>query len=299
MTRETTPDRLTRLSETLWVKSSQAMAYNCGAFISAGSAALIDPGLRPEGLALLTGLLAEQGAALERIIITHSHWDHILGPELLPPAPIVAHAAYAPTIEQNREGTLRMIARWDAHFKVERDRPFAPPLPDETAEDGHELRVGDLTLRLIHVPGHAADQIAIYEPASATLWAADILSDIEIPFVSHSLAAYEASLERLAGLEIRALVPGHGAATTDPAEIAARLAVDRAYLAELRARTQAVVDAGGGVEAALAACAEMTFKHPAANSFQHRLNVESAYIELGGAADPDKVGWAQKGLIDE
>lgn len=29
-----------------------------------------------------------------------------------------------------------------------------------------------------------------------------------------------------------------------------------------------------------------------------RLNVESAFIELGGAADPRRVGWAQEGLDD-
>lgn len=293
------PDTLARLTDTLWVKRSQSMAYNCGAFISAGRAALIDPGLRPEGVALLLGLLAEQGAALERIIITHSHWDHILGPELLPPAPIVAHAAYQDTLGRHAEGTLAMIARWDAHHTVERARPFALPAPDEAAADGHELALGALTLRLIHVPGHAADQIAVYEPRSAALWAADILSDLEIPFVSDSLPAYEATLERLAGLEIRTLVPGHGAPTGDPAAIAARIADDRAYLAGLRERVQAVVTAGGPVEAALAACADMAFRHPEQNAGPHKLNVESVYIELGGAADPDVVGWAQKGLIDE
>lgn len=299
MNAEPAPDTLTRLTDALWVKRSRSMAYNCGAFISAGSAALIDPGLRPEGAALLLGLLAEQGAALERIIITHSHWDHILGPELLPATPITAHAAYRPTLERNRAGTLRMVARWDAHHKVERAAPFAPPMPDESAADGHELTLGELTLRLIHVPGHAADQVAIYEPRSAALWAADILSDLEIPFVSHSLAAYEATLARLAGLAIRTLVPGHGAPTGDAAAIAGRIADDRAYLAGLGERVRAVVAAGGPVEDALAACADMAFRNPEANAGPHRLNVESVYIELGGAADPDKVGWAQQGLIDE
>jgi hydroxyacylglutathione hydrolase len=275
------------------------MAFNCGAFISAGRAALVDPGLRPEGIAVLTDLLAAEGAALERIIITHSHWDHILGPELLPPAPVLAHAAYRGELEQHRGGTLRQIARWDAHHKVERAAPFQPPMPDEEAADGHEIRLGAISLRLLHVPGHAADQLAIYEPGGGVLWAADILSDLEIPFVSHSLAAYEATLERLAGLEIRALAPGHGAPTDDPAEIARRLADDRAYLAELRGRVADVVAAGGAVAAAVASCAAMGFKHPEANAFQHRLNVESVYIELGGPADPDAVGWAQKGLIDE
>jgi len=299
MTSDPTPDTIVRLTNTLWVKRSQAMAYNCGAVISAGRAALIDPGLGRAGVAMLADLLAAEGATLERIIITHSHWDHILGPELLPPAPILAHAAFGQSLAADQAYTLKAIARWEASQGAARGAPFVPPTPDELVEDGHELALGDLTLHLVHVPGHAADQVAIYEPASAVLWAADILSDLEIPFVSHSLAAYEAALQRLARLEIRALAPGHGVPTTDPAEIARRIAEDRAYLAELRARVQAVVDAGGTIAQAVAACATMPFKHPEQNEFQHQLNAESAFIELGGAADPARFGWAREGLADE
>ena len=200
---------------------------------------------------------------------------------------------------RHRGGSPTVAARWEGRHGSGRAEPFRPPPCDAVARDGETARLGELELQLIHIPGHAADQLAIFEPSAGALWAADTLSDVEIPFVSHSLAAYEATLAKLAALPIRVLVPGHGEPTDDPGAIRGRLEADRHYLAELRARIGRVVAAGGPLEEALAACAAMAFREPAENAGPHRLNVESAYIELGGPADPDRVGWAQKGLIDE
>ncbi len=104
---------------------------------------------------------------------------------------------------------------------------------------------------------------------------------------------YERTLERLRGYEVRALVPGHGHPTTDPAEIRTRLDEDRAYLRELRGHVSAAVQAGRTVAEAVAACAAMQYRHPAENAQTHQLNVESAYLELGGQADPRRVGYGQ------
>jgi glyoxylase-like metal-dependent hydrolase (beta-lactamase superfamily II) len=151
----------------------------------------------------------------------------------------------------------------------------------------------------MHIPGHAEDQLAIFEPDEGWLWAADTLSDREIPFVSESLAKYEATIARLATVAAVVAVPGHGSPAGDPAEIAARVEEDRAYLADLRAGVESALAAGGDVAAAIAACAGIGLKNEDENRGAHRLNVESVYIELGGAADSDAVGWKQKGLFDE
>ena len=37
--------------------------------------------------------------------------------------------------------------------------------------------------------------------------------------------------------------------------------------------------------------ADMDFRLKAASQFDHQLNVESVFLELGGAADPQRVGW--------
>jgi glyoxylase-like metal-dependent hydrolase (beta-lactamase superfamily II) len=282
------------LTPELWVAQSDFFATNSGLFVSQGEAAFIDPAMRPAEIDALAARAVALGAAPRWLVITHSHWDHVLGPERLPGIPVVAHARYAETAARSAAVIAHEVGKWEAEAGLPARRtPFVPPLADVLAMAGHPLAVGGLRLELIPVPGHAADQVAVYEPASGCLWAADILSDVEIPFVSHRLDAYRETLERLAGLDLRVLVPGHGTPTTSPAECTARLAHDRAYLAELHGRVAKVVAGGGGPEAALAACATITFHHPVDNAGPHRLNVESAYLELGGEAAPGRVGWQQ------
>ncbi len=281
------------LTAELWVLRCAALAYNTGAFISGGEAVLIDPGLLPDEFAAIRRLLEAQRAQPVGLTLTHSHWDHVLGPEQFPGVPVLAQAEYPAAAARDERGILREIARWEAAHKVPRRQPFSVPQPHRTFAAELTLAVGGTRLRLAHTPGHAADQLVLYHAATGALWASDFLSDDEIPFVSDNLAAYERSLSMLAGWDIRVLVPGHGAATAEPAEIQGRLAADRAYLAELRERVTRAVAAGRSAAETVADCADMAYRQRAANEVYHGLNVESAYLELGGQADPHKVGWGQ------
>lgn len=282
---------LTQLTPHLWALASRSMEYNAGIFISKGEAALIDPGLFPDEFAALAQFLKDHKAQPRWLILTHSHWDHILGPERFPGVPIIAQSRYRKEVEAEAESTLKEIAKWEQAEGLQRDTSFVIPYPAETFDFETNISMGGLTLRLTHAPGHASDQLVIYHAESEALWASDILSDVEIPFVSHSLAAYEATLTRLNDWAIRVLVPGHGHATTDPASVRARIADDRAYLAEMRAKVTQAVRSGESVAEAVAACAGMRYRYPEDNAPYHQLNVESAYLELGGLADAKRVGW--------
>lgn len=288
-----------RLSPVLQITQSRSLIYNTGAFIADGAAWLIDPGTHPDEISALAEAVQHQGATITGIILTHYHWDHIFGPERLPALPVAAHAAFADTLAANFSGTVQQITRWEAHFGYRRSTPFVVPQLAHSLADSATLPLGNHELQIIHIPGHAPDQIAVYEPETATLWAADTLSDQEIPYVSDNLERYVTTLERLSTLPIRALAPGHGTPTTDTTEIRARLDADRAYLAELHARVGRAVAAGVSLEATVADCAGMALHHPDQNRAQHQLNVESAFIELGGPADPTRVGWSRTDLVDE
>lgn len=187
----------------------------------------------------------------------------------------------------------RQVEMLETKYEMVRPRPFVIPQPQKTFTNRMSLQVGDLNFQLIHTPGHAADHVSIYLPEEGTLWAGDLLSDCEIPYVNHSLSAYEATLSRLASLNITCLITGHGTPTLAAAEIRARFDTDRAYLTTLRQQvTQAVAD-GLTVAETVEACTG--FQHPSLeeNAEAHRLNIESVYLELGGKADPTKVGWQQ------
>ncbi|MCR4404047.1 MAG: MBL fold metallo-hydrolase [Candidatus Acetothermia bacterium] len=280
------------LTPSLWVAQSRLYFSNSGVFLSEGRACLVDPGVFPEEIEALARFLEERGAPPEVIVLTHSHWDHLLGPERFPGVKIIAQANYLAAISGRAADEIPwQIEEWAAEHGIDRPQPFSLPEPDETFGEMLELAVGELALRLVHAPGHAVDQAVVYEPESATLWAADMLSDLEIPFVSHSLSAYEETLAMLSAWEVRVLIPGHGQPTASKREIRSRLEEDRAYLAELRARVLQAVREGLTVGEAVRLCADMPYRHPQENIGPHRLNVESAYLELGGEADATKVGW--------
>ncbi|MBX0330147.1 MBL fold metallo-hydrolase [Oscillochloris sp. ZM17-4] len=280
----------------LWVFPSRSMNYNAGVFLRDGRALLIDPGPHPDETDAIAAFVAERGAAVAMIVLTHSHWDHILGPERLPPAPIVAQARYPETVARDREIILREVARWDAQNGHERTAPLVIPTPDRLIGDVGELEFAGARLQIMHIPGHANDQLAIFCPDEGWLWAADTLSDCEIPFINESLSEYEATIERLSAVPAGLAVPGHGRPALTPADIAARVAEDRDYLARLRAGVESALASGGNLDAAKAACAGLRLKNEAENRGEHRVNVESVFIALGGAADPDQFGWKQRAL---
>ncbi|MCG8352414.1 MAG: MBL fold metallo-hydrolase [Chloroflexales bacterium] len=287
-------EHMTQLTPWLWVAPSRSLHYNSGAIVSAGQACLIDPGLHPDEIAALAALIVDQGAVLQTIVLTHSHWDHILGPEHLPSARIVTQVNYPAVVQRYAAGISQMVVQWEQKCQLQREQPFVIPMPDETFTEITTLQIGDLACQLAAAPGHATDQLMLCHPESGVLWAADILSDIEIPFVSDSLAAYERTLAKLSNWNIRILVPGHGAATSDPNEIKSRIVRDRAYLAELRAHVEQALRDDLTIEQTQARCANIAYHNHSENEEPHRLNVESVYLELGGIGDSTRMGWSKE-----
>jgi glyoxylase-like metal-dependent hydrolase (beta-lactamase superfamily II) len=266
---------------------------NTGVFVNGSEACLIDPGLYPDEIEDVRRLVGEKGARPAVIVLTHSHWDHIVGPEHFPGVKVIAQSAYVDFTREHAIELVKPLAAWEAHVGLKREKAFVIPQPDEVFEEEMEIRVGAETLTLRHVPGHAADQLAVRHMGSGAVWVSDILSDVEIPFVSDNLGAYERTLEMVSGWEIRALVPGHGAWTTDRDEIRKRIEQDRGYLAEIRKKVERALREGRTMEETVQMCSDMEIRYPDSNGEPHVLNVESVYMEVGGAGDPLKHGWTK------
>lgn len=273
----------------LLVRQSAYIHYNAGGFVSGGEACLIDPGLTPDEI---EALLTEVGdRTIRYVVLTHADWDHVLGPEHLPEATVVAHAAYDDELDP--DGIRAILRRLDERAGVVRAGAFEPPEPALTFEQTLEVKVGDLELRLEHAPGHTADMLTIYEPEAACLWAADVLSDVELPMIAFDLESYARTLARIAELEVRTLVPGHGNPTSEASEIRRRLDEDRRYLDRLREAVTDAVAAGRSLEETVESCSEDTLSRGDEDVSTHRLNVEKVYADLGGDADPAEVGFAR------
>jgi glyoxylase-like metal-dependent hydrolase (beta-lactamase superfamily II) len=105
---------------------------------------LIDPSYTPE---VFVQRAVDQGIAITHVINTHSHPDHVNGNDVAlerTRAPLAAHAS-------------------------------APTAPAVRLADGQELGVGALRLQFLHVPGHCADHVVVYEPSYELLITGDLL----------------------------------------------------------------------------------------------------------------------------
>ncbi len=126
--------------------------------------ALVDPG---GDLPRLKKAVEQQGVALEKILVTHGHIDHC------GQAGILARELGLP-IEGPHE---------DDRFWIEKlaDDGRKWGLSGETFEpdrwlvDGDTVTVGDLTLDVIHCPGHTPGHVVFHHPASKLAMVGDVL----------------------------------------------------------------------------------------------------------------------------
>ncbi|MFC9839360.1 MBL fold metallo-hydrolase [Rhodococcus sp. NPDC127530] len=152
---------------------------------------------------------------LARVVNTHWHADHVGGNALLQ-ARGAGIAASAPDADA--------IARRDPRCCLAEylDQPVAPYTVDEPLDDGQLLRLGDTDWKVLHTPGHTPSHLALWQPEERLLIVGDALSDYDVGWVNLALdgpgaaATNVASLQRLADLEPRVLLPAHGPIPADP-----------------------------------------------------------------------------------
>ncbi|MCQ4160669.1 MBL fold metallo-hydrolase [Roseomonas sp. GC11] len=191
---------------------------------------LVDTLATPE---LCARALEEVKGAPLLVVNSHMDWDHFWGNAAVAGAPILAHeAALARFHDPATARTLREKAAAEPRFAGVELVP-----PSLTFSGEMVLHGGDLTLHLLHTPGHTPDHVAVWIPEIATCLAVDAVEH-PIPEVwsddPADLVALRASLARIAGLGARVLLPAHGQ-TTDPALATRNIAYFDALEAALRA----------------------------------------------------------------
>jgi hydroxyacylglutathione hydrolase len=273
--------KMEAIGEGLTVGKSRLFETNAGIFAQDGDAYLVDPGIFPDEIDTIVA--ATRSARIRGIILTHSHWDHILGPEHIAGVPVIAHASAAAHLAADATEIARVVTDRLAAEGIARDAPFVVPHVDVKIGDALTLPLGKGGLRIMHAPGHCSDQIVVYDLQYRTLWAADMLSDIEIPFIEDA-QAYRTTLERLLPLEVAALVPGHGNVTTDRQAIRARLTSDLQYLVDVEREVAALVQRDRSLDETRSELRDWPMRHPQINAKEHVRNIETIYRSLTGGA---------------
>ena len=185
--------------------------------IGRGEVAVLDPG--PADSTHLAAILrATAGERITRILVSHTHRDHSPGAVALVAATGATTFGHGPHVtppDAGGEGG---------------DHAFRPDiaLPDGATVESDEWRVTAL-----HTPGHCANHLCFALENGATpgiLFSADHVMSWSTTVVSPpdgDMAAYMASLARIAMRDDRLYLPGHGPPLPDPAPFVAALAAHR------------------------------------------------------------------------
>lgn len=132
-------------------------AQNCSILwcTSTMKAAVIDPG---GDLDKIRAALAETGATVEKIILTHGHVDHAAGAaELAESLGVPVEGPHAAD-----QFLLDEIPASAARFGIEGARAV---VPDRYFVEGESVSVGDVSLDILHVPGHTPGHLVyVYRP---------------------------------------------------------------------------------------------------------------------------------------
>ncbi|WP_029871281.1 MBL fold metallo-hydrolase [Rhizobium leguminosarum] len=172
---------------------------------------LIDTLGTPELCMAALDLLGEQTNTRPLIVInSHMDWDHFWGNAAIAGrAPIIAHAA---AIDRLRDPSAQEVLR-DKASQEPRFRNVDLIGPDITFSGSMTLNGGNLTLELIHAPGHTPDHIAVWIPELRICLAVDAV-EYPIPEVwsknADDLRLIRSSLERIRDLNARLVIPAHG-----------------------------------------------------------------------------------------
>lgn len=284
----------TQISPSLYCLPSEHMNYNSGVICRAGEAWLIDPGITPQEVGRIREFVRDQGCRVTAVILTHFHWDHIMGVNAFSGAQVIANRLFPREYSAHEPGNSRAIDRWMGELKIDRPVWSFLPQPSVFIARTRSMHLADLEVMFIPIPGHTADQLGVYLPAERVLWAADSLSDLEIPFNSHSCVATIRTLVTLKQFQIEKLIPGHGNPALTAVDAATRIEQDLEYERRLQSLIRSALKTGLSLDEFWGWSGRIPIRFPEENEFGHCYNMESGYVEYGGDSGGIKVGWQKE-----
>jgi len=142
------------------------VAENCFIFRRNGSdrALIVDPG--DEAPRILKAV-DELGLAVEAILLTHCHFDHIGA--VAPVAKATGAPVYCPEIEVPVLADIMAFVPWPGFG------PFESYEADETVAGGERLELAGLEIEVLFTPGHSPGHVTYAVREEAALFSGDVL----------------------------------------------------------------------------------------------------------------------------
>ena len=144
-------------------------------------------------------------AKIEMIVLTHCHHDHSgAAPELkaVSGAKLLLSEKEVGAVGDDLASVAYLFGQQAPAYKV-----------DETLKEGMVLDTGEWKLEVLETPGHSTGSLCLYEPRAKVLFSGDtVFPDGNIgrtDMYGGSTPDLVASIERLTGLDVEIMYPGH------------------------------------------------------------------------------------------
>lgn len=182
---------------------------------------LIDAGLTGKGSYKIESIkkLGIDPSSIKRIIMTHTHLDHIGCfaeiKKAIPEVELWVHKSEAELMENGDDRTIYGMEAFKDMCQMQYG--IGPDTlkfkTDRKLEGAEVLEIGGMIWEVIHIPGHSMGGIALYEPVQKILIPGDVIyADYAIgrfDLYGADASQLKESLNRLARLDVDVLLPGH------------------------------------------------------------------------------------------
>jgi glyoxylase-like metal-dependent hydrolase (beta-lactamase superfamily II) len=170
---------------------------------------VIDPG---DNARAILKLITQQGLTIEKILLTHAHFDHVMALEP------VQRATSAPFFMHPAD--LSILRDAPNRVRLWLDSEIDPlPDPDGDLEHGQRIQFGEQELEVRFTPGHAPGHVIFVHHTSRQLFGGDTLfhgsiGRYDVPLADGPTLFRSIRQQMFTLPDDYVVYPGHGAATT-------------------------------------------------------------------------------------
>ena len=170
-------------------------------------AVVIDPG--DEAQRILRAI-QDLGLTATGILLTHAHFDHMAAADDLAQAtelPVAVHPDDLPLLNAGGGAALFGLP------------PVPTPSQVTALATDQEIAIGEITLRVLHTPGHSPGHVCFHQPAERIVFDGDVLfasgiGRTDLPGCSHEALMRSINKQLMTLPDDTTVYPGHGPATT-------------------------------------------------------------------------------------
>ncbi|GAB5445140.1 MBL fold metallo-hydrolase [Gymnodinialimonas sp.] len=176
---------------------------------SSGRGAIVDPGGDTQRI---LGAVEQLDTQIEKIILTHAHMDHCAASDVL-------RQQLGVPIEGPHKGDDFWLQGLPQACEMAGFPPAEAFEPDRWLEHGDTVTVGELTLKVLHCPGHTPGHVVFVYEEQKVAWVGDVIFQGSIGRTDFPGGNHDQLIESIRGRlfplgDDITFIPGHGPTST-------------------------------------------------------------------------------------